>query len=106
MEGKRKVSREIDQYNLDVVISIGYRVNTKRGIEFRQWATKRLKDYLVQGYAINEMRLAEKQLQLEHLKTAFRILSRAVQQQVSQQDSDVLFVFEQGLQCSKICTLN
>jgi death-on-curing family protein len=46
-------------YNLDVVISIGYRVNSKRGIQFRQWATQRLKEYLVQGYAINQKRLDE-----------------------------------------------
>ncbi|WP_081469274.1 virulence RhuM family protein [Runella slithyformis] len=49
-EGKRQVSREIEHYNLDVIISLGYRVNTQRGIQFRQWATHRL----VQGYAINE----------------------------------------------------
>ncbi|MBX7242888.1 MAG: virulence protein RhuM/Fic/DOC family protein, partial [Bacteroidia bacterium] len=58
-EGKRQVSREIEHYNLDVIISLGYRVNTGRGIQFRQWATQRLRDYLVQGYAINKKRLAE-----------------------------------------------
>jgi len=45
-------------YNLDVIISVGYRVKSLRGTQFRQWATQRLKDYLVQGYAINEKRLA------------------------------------------------
>jgi hypothetical protein len=58
-EGKRTVSREIEHYNLDVIISLGYRVNTKEGIHFRQWATQRLKDYLVKGYAINQKRLEE-----------------------------------------------
>jgi hypothetical protein len=58
-EGSRKVSRELEYYNLDVIISVGYRVNTKRGIQFRQWATARLKDYLVKGYAINQKRLDE-----------------------------------------------
>jgi len=48
-------------YNLDVIISVGYRVNSKRGTQFRQWATQRLKDYLVQGYAINQKRLDELQ---------------------------------------------
>ncbi len=48
-------------YNLDVIISVGYRVNSKRGTQFRQWATERLKDYLVQGYAINQKRLDELQ---------------------------------------------
>ena len=60
-EGSRQVSRKIDYYNLDVVISVGYRVKSKRGTQFRQWATRRLKDYLVQGYAINEKRLEQLQ---------------------------------------------
>ena len=46
-------------YNLDVIISVGYRVKSQRGTQFRQWATQRLKDYLVQGYALNEKRLSE-----------------------------------------------
>jgi hypothetical protein len=66
-EGKRQIRRNIDHYNLDMIISVGYRVNSKRGVQFRQWATKRLKDYLVQGYAINEKRLAQKQQIVHHL---------------------------------------
>ena len=53
-EGERSVVRELDYYNLDVIISIGYRVNTKRGIQFRQWATRILKEYLLKGYAVNQ----------------------------------------------------
>lgn len=53
-EGNRLVSRRIEYYNLDVIISVGYRVNTKRGIEFRQWANKILKDYILRGYAVNQ----------------------------------------------------
>jgi hypothetical protein len=49
--------RPVTFYNLDVIISVGYRVNSKQGIRFRQWATQRLKDYLVKGYTINEKRL-------------------------------------------------
>jgi len=60
-EGSRQVSRKIDYYNLDVIISVGYRVKSRRGTQFRQWATQRLKDYLVQGYAINEKRLEQLQ---------------------------------------------
>ena len=56
-EGKKEVSRQLDHYNLDLILSIGYRVNSKRGTQFRQWATQRLKDYLVKGYAINQLRL-------------------------------------------------
>jgi hypothetical protein len=56
-EGKRNVRRKIRYYNLHAIISVGYRINSKQGTQFRQWATQRLKDYLVQGYAINEKRL-------------------------------------------------
>jgi len=52
-EGKRNVSRNIKFYNLDAILSVGYRVNSKRGTQFRQWATQRLKDYLLKGYALN-----------------------------------------------------
>jgi prophage maintenance system killer protein len=58
-EGKRMIEREIEFYNLDVIISVGYRVKSNRGTQFRQWATQRLKDYLVQGFAYNQKRLDE-----------------------------------------------
>lgn len=58
-EGKRTVERKIKYYNLDAIISVGYRVNSKRGTQFRVWATQRLKDYLVKGYSINQNRLDE-----------------------------------------------
>ena len=56
-EGKREVTRNLDYYNLDMIISVGYRVNSKQGIIFRRWANKILKDYLIKGYAINSKRL-------------------------------------------------
>ena len=88
-EGNRQVSRTLDYYNLDVIISVGYRVNSKRGIQFRQWATQRLKAYLVEGYAINQKRLEElgkvvqligqsekkESLQLQEAKGLLEILS-------------------------------
>ena len=52
-EGGREVIRDIEYYNLDVIISVGYRVKSKRGVQFRQWATKVLKQYIINGYAIN-----------------------------------------------------
>ena len=61
MEGKRKVEREVEFYNLDMIISVGYRVNAKRGVQFRRWASKILKEYLVKGYAVND-RLRRDQL--------------------------------------------
>ncbi len=58
-EGKRKIERQIEFYNLDAIISVGYRVNSKRGTEFRIWATKVLKDHIVKGYTQNPKRLKE-----------------------------------------------
>lgn len=65
IEGERTVERNIDYYNLDVIISVGYRVNSKAGVAFRRWATARLKEYLIQGYAINQERLAQNAHELE-----------------------------------------
>lgn len=93
-EGKRKVSRNIEYYNLDVIISVGYRVKSIRGTQFRQWATQRLKDYLVQGYALNEKRLAEKQMQVEVLQTGIRMLHRAIEEQ---QNENALKIFTEAL---------
>ena len=58
-EGDRSITRSIKLYNLDMIISIGYRVNSKRGIEFRKWATTILKSYLLNGYSVNEKRCIE-----------------------------------------------
>jgi hypothetical protein len=56
-EGSREVSRKIKHYNLDAIISVGYRVNSLRGTQFRIWATQRLKEYLLQGFSLNEEKL-------------------------------------------------
>ncbi len=64
-EGSRKVKRNIDHYNLDMIISVGYRVNSKRGVQFRRWATQRLKDYLINGYALNQQRFEQNAAELE-----------------------------------------
>jgi prophage maintenance system killer protein len=61
-EGRRKVTRTVKHYNLDAIISVGYRVNSKRGVQFRQWATRVLREHLVQGYTFNQTRLAERGL--------------------------------------------
>lgn len=76
-EGNRNVARNIDFYNLDMIISVGYRVSSKRGVQFRQWANKVLKDYLLKGYSVNQRinqlenktdsRLADHDRQLEEL---------------------------------------
>ncbi len=81
-EGDRKVTREIEYYNLDAILSVGYRINSKRGTQFRQWATQRLKEYLIDGYAINQKRLAEKEMEVRHLKSGICILRRTIEHQV------------------------
>lgn len=67
-EGGRSVLREIVHYNLDMVISVGYRVNSLRATRFRQWATRILKSYIVQGYALNENRLQSYELLLTKIE--------------------------------------
>ena len=81
-EGKRQVMRNLTYYNLDAIISIGFRVNSKRGILFRQWANKVLKDYLLKGYSINK-RLSE--------------LERTVAQHTEKIDHDPLQLSQQPL---------
>jgi len=73
-EGKRNVKRQIKFYNLDAIISVGYRVNSKRGVLFRKWATQLLKDYLIKGYTINQQRLQKQAKQLNELKETIKIL--------------------------------
>lgn len=97
MEGNRTVIRKIDFYNLDVILAVGYRVSSFKGTLFRKWATEKLNSYLVQGYAINEKRLAQKQQEVEYLKTGIRILNRAIEHQATQDDSQMLLVFAKGL---------
>lgn len=57
IEGSREITRQIDHYNLDVIISVGYRVNSHRGVQFRKWATARLKEYLIKGFVMDDERL-------------------------------------------------
>ena len=61
-EGRRRVRRAVAHYNLDAIISVGYRVNSKRAVRFRQWATRTLRQHLVQGHTLDERRLAERGL--------------------------------------------
>ncbi len=75
-EGNRSIQRKLEFYNLDVVISVGYRVKSQQGTQFRQWATQRLKDYLVKGYSINENRLIQSERKYEELKKALALLDR------------------------------
>ena len=78
LEGQRKVKRNIRVYNLDAIISVGFRVNSKRGIQFRIWANKLLKEYLIKGYALNERKLNEQNEQLKELQNSVKILGNAL----------------------------
>ncbi|WP_047245491.1 virulence protein RhuM/Fic/DOC family protein [Maribacter thermophilus] len=94
-EGTRQVNRNLEHYNLDAIISVGYRVNSKRGTQFRIWATQTLKDHLVKGYTLNEKRLAQKEQEVQILKDGITILSRAIEEKST--DNEWLAVFAKGL---------
>lgn len=90
IEGKRTVKRDIPYFNLDMIISVGYRVNSKRGIKFRQWANRVLKDYLVKGYAINERMRRE---QIGELRQLVGMIGRTIQNKplLSNDETNALF---------------
>lgn len=77
-EGSRTVSRELEHYNLDAIISVGYRVNSSRATQFRVWATQTLKSHLIEGYTLNQHRLKEKGIEFEQ---ALNLLSRTLSNQ-------------------------
>ena len=89
-EGKRMVNRTMTMYNLDMIISVGYRVNSKRGVKFRQWANKVLKEYLIKGYAVNERIRKE---QIGELRQLVGMLGRTIQGQplLSTDETNALF---------------
>ncbi len=84
IEGKLQ-THDVSYYNLDVVISVGYRVKSKHGVEFRRWANKVLREYLVKGYAINDKVAAQK---YEELSRLVKILGRTVKTQEKLTDED------------------
>ena len=87
-EGNRKVRRKVKFYNLDMIISVGYRVKSIRGIRFRKWANSILKDYMLKGYAVNEKRLESLnktiEIQSKMLATALDINNEEVYEVVSE----------------------
>lgn len=72
VEGKRQVTRQIEHYNLDAIISVGYRVNSGRAVKFRQWATRTLRDHLTQGWTLNRQRFEANARELEAALTLVR----------------------------------
>ncbi|MFC1896580.1 virulence RhuM family protein [Thermodesulfobacteriota bacterium] len=77
-EGGRQVRRKVNFYNLDVIISVGYRVKSKRGTQFRQWATRVLREHLVRGFTLNEQRLMEQDRKLADLRRTVGLLEQTL----------------------------
>lgn len=77
-EGSRLVNREVEYYNLDMIISVGYRVKSRRGVEFRRWANGILKQFLINGYAVNER---IRQRQIAELRQLVLVIGRTIEQQ-------------------------
>jgi len=101
-EGNRTITRHIKYYNLDMILSVGYRVTSKTATQFRIWATKTLKDYLVQGYVINQKVIAEQKSKLLILQKTLDLMTRSIENQTENMDqvqeiSRVLNDFVRGL---------
>ncbi len=96
-EGGRQVSRDIEYFNLDAVISVGYRVNSIKGTQFRIWATQRLREYLVQGYTLNQQRLEAQQEKLSELRQAIALSARLIHNKSlsSSESQGILAILEQ-----------
>ena len=90
-EGKREVKRNIEYYNLDAMLSVGYRVNSKQATQFRIWATRILKKYLLKGYAVNEKRLLEARNKFNELQTTISFLQKQTEKkQLKGQEKEIL----------------
>ena len=75
-EGKRRIQRNLKHYNLDAIISVGYRISSKRAVQFRQWATGLLREHLTQGYTLNRQRL---EANAQELEAALQLVKKAAQ---------------------------
>ena len=98
-EGTRKVSRKIKLYNLDMIISIGYRINSKKGIVFRKWANQVLKEYLLKGYVINENRVTvsnENYIELKNEVTSINNRLLKIEDKVLDKEYKVNKIFFNG----------
>ncbi len=96
IKGKSQ-SKTTKYFNLDVIISVGYRVKSIKGTLFRQWANQRLKEYLIQGYSINKKRLEQTSQELQVLRSGIRILGRAIEEKAQQPENEWLNQFAKGL---------
>lgn len=81
-EGSRMVTRNLEYYNLDLILSVGYRVKSKTATQFRIWANKILKEYLIKGYSVNEKLIEAQQDKLQTLQNTINLLTRSIENQV------------------------
>jgi len=96
IEGKRKIKRIINYFNLDLIIAVGYRVNSYKATQFRIWATKILKNYLIQGYAINEKRLLENNEKIKELQDFINFIQQKSQfPELKEQFVEILYLIGQ-----------
>jgi len=101
-EGSRTVSRKLVYYNLDMILSVGYRIKSKTAVHFRRWATNVLKQYLIDGYVMNEKRLQEQKSQIVKLQQSINLLNRSIENQAhtlseAQKLSTLMSDFANGL---------
>jgi len=91
--------KPVTYYSLDVIISVGYRVKSKQGTQFRIWANRILKEHLVKGYTVNEKRLVQKEQEVQHLKNGIQILSRTIENAIEEKapNNEWLNIFAKGL---------
>ena len=105
-EGGRQIKRKMDFYNLDMIISVGYRVNSVRATQFRIWATKTLKQYLVKGYVINQKRLKEQQKSLKILSDSVALIKSKIQSpMLLGQESELLEIIKTYIDSLRILKL-
>ncbi|MDF1757331.1 MAG: RhuM family protein [Legionellaceae bacterium] len=86
-EGNREVARDIEHYNLDVIISIGYRVKSNEGTRFRVWANKVLKEYLVRGYTLDQKRLKKQSHEIQELQKTISLFQQAQSKDLGQSEA-------------------
>jgi hypothetical protein len=93
IEGNREVEREIEHYNLDAIISVGYRVNSKNATHFRKWATRTLRDYISDGFVIDRKRIEYNNTQFLRAINDLKLLSENVEQVGSSEATDLALQF-------------
>lgn len=107
IEGNRKIKRIVDSYKLDMIISVGYRVNSKLATQFRIWATKILKQHILEGYTLNETRLLEAQEKFKELQSAIAFVQNKVsKKELAGQEKEILSLLSDYAKTLRIIELH